>query len=66
MNDNIYIKGNLMEKSYMQCLFYLHNDIHCEVKKRAADKHVSMRHWITQAIIERIKKEQQYEQKPEE
>lgn len=44
-------------------LFRMEDEIHKEVKVRAAQRNVSMGHWITQAIVERIKKEQKYEAK---
>jgi len=36
-------------------------ELHSEVKKRAAARGVSIKTWVTRAIIEQIKKEQKYE-----
>jgi predicted HicB family RNase H-like nuclease len=32
-------------------------DTHCEIKKRAAQKNMSIREWIEEAIVNQIKKE---------
>jgi len=32
-------------------------NIHCEIKKRAAEKNVSMSRWIGEAIMDKIRKE---------
>ncbi len=33
-------------------------NIHCEVKKRASIKNMTITNWVVQAILEQIKKEQ--------
>jgi len=35
----------------------LKTEMHCEIKKRAAGKNVSIRRWLEEAILEKIKQE---------
>lgn len=42
-------------------LFRMSDGLHKEVKIRAASRNISMGHWIAQAILERINKEELYE-----
>jgi hypothetical protein len=35
-------------------------NMHCEIKKRAAIKNMTMRQWLMQAIVEHIKWEDKY------
>lgn len=35
----------------------LNINIHCEVKKRAANQNLSIKRWIEQAIMDKIRKE---------
>jgi hypothetical protein len=39
---------------------HLDINVHCEMKKRAAIKNISMKDWLTIAILERIAKEDKY------
>ena len=41
-------------------LFWLNKDLRTEIKVRAAARNISMAHWIIQAIVERIKKEERF------
>ena len=36
-------------------------NLHAEVKKRAAGRNISMKTWVSRAIMDQIKKEQRYE-----
>lgn len=46
-------------------IFNLNKCIKTDVKIRAAKRGISMGHWVAQAIIERIKREERYEEKNE-
>jgi len=39
----------------------LNLDLHCEVKKRASERNITMKKWIEIAVWERINYEKQYE-----
>ena len=45
-------------------IFRMGEDLHREVKIRAAMRNISMGAWITQAIIQRIAVEYSYEKEP--
>ncbi len=36
-------------------------ELHAEIKHRAFDRNITVTVWVTRAIMEQIKKEQQYE-----
>jgi predicted HicB family RNase H-like nuclease len=44
-------------------LFRIDEDLHKEIKIRAAMRNVGMGHWIIQAIMERMAKEDRYGKK---
>jgi hypothetical protein len=46
-------------------LFKMKENIHQEVKMRAAMRNISMSYWINQAIMARIASERKYEEKKE-
>ena len=47
-------KDLLIEK---RLVVVLNINIHCEVKKRAATQNVSIKRWIEQAIMDKIRRE---------
>ena len=49
-----------MEK-IKRLLLNVSDELHKEVKSRAVYKNISMKKWILQAILEKIKKENQYQ-----
>lgn len=49
------------EKRNKRLIVEVPEEYHTDVKIRAAAKNISMRAWVSRAIIEQIKKEQQYD-----
>jgi len=49
-------------KTKKKCLLIeIDVNLHVEIKKRAVIRNIPMRAWVTRALLEQIKKEQQYE-----
>ena len=44
-------------------LVHIDLDLHCEIKKRAAMRGISMRTWVMRAVLAQIKQERKYEEK---
>lgn len=51
---------NIYRTQYKKVLFNLHKELFKEVKTRSAKKNISMRIWLTRAIVEYIKQEDKY------
>jgi predicted HicB family RNase H-like nuclease len=49
------------KKAIKKLIIDLDLDLHCEIKKRAAERNISMKKWIEIAVEERITYEKQYE-----
>ncbi len=58
----ILIGGIPMQKTPKRIVIEVSNEFHKEIKKRAADRNISIKKYFMRAILDFIKKEKDYEQ----
>ena len=63
MKTNMTVKEKRAPRE-IRFLFRVTNRLHQEIKIRAAIHNVSMGQWITQVIVQKIRKEKKYEKEP--
>ena len=58
---NINMGRNKINEESVRCSFHINDDMYSEIKKRALNKRVTVKKWLTIAIVEQLKKEQSYD-----
>jgi hypothetical protein len=54
-------EGNIMETNKKRLVVEMEQDLHHEIKKQALFRNITVRKYIIQAVIERMKRDEKYQ-----
>jgi hypothetical protein len=55
------LRRDILERIMKRVNVEIYDELHTKIKKHAVERNISMRLWVTRALIEALKREEQFE-----